>query len=232
MRRFRGRVTYTVLGAVLLVLLAGLWAYRAYFSSTDAAIRHAEAFLFRRMTVAQLAEHGEYRFFYATNRVAGEDSDELDQRFTREREEQLKFGTFDAEIRPSLGLGMLINPTEWFQNEEIQLKNVTSLEREAFVDQLRSLVEQSPYRGLLVVVHGFRERFPSALRKTAFLGHVLDINAPVMLFDWPGNQGSSLSGYRRAHAVARESGAVPAPAQGQPGAGDSPPLIKGGSAGL
>ena len=207
MSRFRGRVTYTVLGAVLLVLLAGLWAYRAYFSSTDAAIRHAEAFLFRRMTVAQLAEHGEYRFFFATNRVAGENSAELDQRFTREREEQLKFGTFDAEIRPSLGLGMLINPTEWFQNEEIQLTNVESLEPESFVEQLRAQVAQSPYKGLLVVVHGFRERYPSALRKTAFLGHVLDINAPVMLFDWPGNQGSSLNGYRRAHAVARESGA-------------------------
>ncbi|MEA2080175.1 MAG: alpha/beta fold hydrolase, partial [Pseudomonadota bacterium] len=59
---------------------------------------------------------------------------------------------------------------------------------------------------LLVVVHGFRERYPSALRKTAFLGHVLDINAPVLLFDWPGDQGSSLSGYRRARDVAKASG--------------------------
>jgi len=56
-------------------------------------------------------------------------------------------------------------------------------------------------------VHGFRERYPSALRKTAFLGHVLDINAPVLVFDWPGDQGSSLSGYRRARDVAKASGA-------------------------
>ena len=62
-------------------------------------------------------------------------------------------------------------------------------------------------RSLLVVVHGFREAFDSGLRKTAFLGHVLDINSPVLLFDWPGNQGSSLRGYRRARQVARESGA-------------------------
>ncbi len=56
-------------------------------------------------------------------------------------------------------------------------------------------------------MHGFREAYVSALRKTTFLGHVLDINAPVLLFDWPGNQGSSLTGYRRAHQIARASGA-------------------------
>ena len=56
-------------------------------------------------------------------------------------------------------------------------------------------------------MHGFRERYVLALRKTAFLGHVLDINSPVLLFDWPGNQGSSLGGYRRARQVAQDSGA-------------------------
>ena len=197
----------SILVVLAVVLLAGLWFYRTYFSSTDAAIRHAEAFLFRRMSVAELAGQGEYRFFYATNRVQGSDGEDIDQRFTRDREAVLKFGSFDAAIQPSLGLGMLINPTEWFQNEEIQLKNVASMERQAFIAQLREQVDQSPHRGLLVVVHGFREAYQSALRKTAFLGHVLDINAPVMLFDWPGNQGSSLNGYRRAHEVARESGA-------------------------
>jgi len=115
-------------------------------------------------------------------------------------------GAFDADIQPTLGLGMLINPTEWFQNEEINLTGVRSLQQAEFVEKLRALVEDSPHRGLLVVVHGFREAYPSALRKTAFLGHVLDINAPVLLFDWPGNQGSSLRGYRRAHEVARASG--------------------------
>lgn len=195
----------TVLG--LLVLLgAGVWFYKFYFVSTDAAIRHAEAFSFRRMKVAQLAEHGEYRFFYVTNRRRGAEGASLEQRYQQEREEVLKFGAFDAEIQPTLGLGMLINPTEWFQNEEIRIKDVRSLQQAEFVERLRGLVADSPYRGLLVVVHGFREAYPSALRKTAFLGHVLDINAPVLLFDWPGNQGSSLSGYRRAHQVAKASG--------------------------
>jgi esterase/lipase superfamily enzyme len=158
------------------------------------------------MTVAQLAEQGEYRFFYATNRVRGVDNGSLDERFGHKREASLKFGSFDAEIKPSLGLGMLINPTEWFQNKEINLKSVRSLDQSGFVEQLRERVEYSPYRALLVVVHGFREAYPSALRKTAFVGHVLDINAPVLVFDWPGDQGSSLSGYRRANEVAQASG--------------------------
>jgi esterase/lipase superfamily enzyme len=205
--RFKRRMLWGTALVVLVLVGVGAWFYNTYFASTDAAIRHAEAFLFRRMTVAQLAEQGEYRFFYVTNRRPGPDGGSLEERFGREREALLKFGAFDAEIKPSLGLGMLINPTEWFQNEEIRLKNVRTLEQAAFVEQVRTLVQESPHRALLIVVHGFREGYQSALRKTAFLGHVLDINAPVLLFDWPGNQGSSLSGYRRARQVAEASGA-------------------------
>ncbi len=205
--RFKRRMLWGTALVVLVLVGVGAWFYNTYFASTDAAIRHAEAFLFRRMAVAQLAEHGEYRFFYVTNRRPGPGDGSLEERFGQEREALLKFGAFDAEIKPSLGLGMLIDPTEWFQNEEIRLKNVRPLEQAAFVEQLRTLVQESPHRALLVVVHGFRERYPSALRKTAFLGHILDINAPVLLFDWPGNQGSSLSGYRRARQVAKASGA-------------------------
>ena len=206
--RFKRRLLWGMMLILLALVGAGVWFYYFYFASTDAAIRHAEAFIFRRMTVTQLAEQGTYRFFYITNRRPGQlQALRVAERFGNEREEHLKFGSFDADIKPSLGLGMLINPTEWFQNEEIRLKNVNTQEQAAFVEQLRTLVQESPHRALLVVVHGFREAYVSALRKTAFLGHVLDINAPVLLFDWPGNQGSSLSGYRRAHQVARASGA-------------------------
>jgi esterase/lipase superfamily enzyme len=45
------------------------------------------------------------------------------------------------------------------------------------------------------------------LRKSAFVGHVLDINTPVLVFDWPGDQGSGIRGYRRAQQIARASGA-------------------------
>ncbi len=185
----------------------GAWFYLAYFAVPGAALERAEAFLFRRMTVAQLEEQGTYRFFFVTNRAVGEPDGALADRFGREREPDLKYGTFDARIEQSLGLGMLINPTQWFQDEEIRIEQARHLERAAFVTELRKQVRASPRGSLLVVVHGFRERFPSALRKTAFVGHVLDINSPVLLFDWPGNQGSSPQGYLRARRVAEASGA-------------------------
>ena len=206
MAKTGSRRWYIALAALLLVL-AGVWSYRAYFSSTDAALRHAEAFLFRRMSVAQLAEQGEYRFFYTTNRAPGTDDSELAQRFTSQRHDQLSFGLFDATIKPSLGLGMLVNPTEWLQNEEIRLNSVNTIAQADFVEQLQAQVADSPHRALLIVLHGFREGYESALRKTAFLGHVLDINAPLLLFDWPGDQGSGLRPYRRARDVAKASGA-------------------------
>ncbi len=190
--------------AVLVLIGLGAWVY---FYGTRVALQRAEAFQFRRMLVAQLEERGVYRFFYVSNRRLGPGDGALEERFETEREPILKFGSFDTEIEPTLGLGMLINPTEWFQNEEIRLRNVRALDQAVFVEQLQKFVQDSPHRSLLVIVHGFREAFPSALRKTAFLGHVLDINTPVLLFDWPGNQGSSLRGYRRARQVAKASGA-------------------------
>ena len=89
----------------------------------------------------------------------------------------------------------------------LRLVDVRAQEKEAFLSKLRQQVQASSHQSLLVVVHGFREGYPSALRKTAFLAHVLDINTPVLVFDWPGDQGSSLRGYRRARQLAEDSGA-------------------------
>ena len=190
---------------LLLLGLAAMVAY-GYFIGTQIILAQAEAFTFRRMTVPQLAEQGSFRFFYASNRIPADFGAALDQRFESTRQSELNFGMFDTRIEPRLGLGMILDASDWFLNEEIRLQEVDALQRGAFVSRLRQQVEQSPNRSLLLVVHGFREAFPSALRKTAFLAHVLDINTPVVVFDWPGDQGASLSGYRRARAVAQASG--------------------------
>ena len=207
MTRFKRRLLICTVLVVLVLLGLGGWFYHAFYGSTYAAMQHAEAFNFRRLQVAQPDEAGTYRFFYATNRRAEPGGATLEERFGNEREEVLKFGLFDTAIEPTLGVGMIIDRTKWFQNEVIKLRSVEALDQPAFVEQVQKRVQDSPHRSLLVVVHGYREAFPSALRKTAFLGHVLDINSPVLLFDWPGDQGSSLTGYRRARRMAQESGA-------------------------
>jgi esterase/lipase superfamily enzyme len=197
------KLKWTIGLAALALVLAGAYAY---FIGTRALLEQAEAFAFRRMTVPQLADQGSFQFFFATNRQPADLTAGMDDRFTSERQQELNFGYFDTRIEPSLGLGMLLDASDWFLNEEIQLLRAENLEREEMLRQLRAQVEASTHRSLLLVVHGFREAFPSALRKTAFLAHVLDINTPVLVFDWPGDQGSSLRGYRRARDVARESG--------------------------
>ncbi len=196
-----------IVGLLVFLVIFGGWFYWFYFKSTSAAIRHAETFLFRRTAVSQTDIEGEYRHFFITNREFADGDDPLEDRATSTRIDNLTAGTFDAELQPTLGLGMLINPTDWFQNEQIGLNDTQELAEERFIEQLRTMVDSSTHRSLLIVIHGFRERFPSALRKTAFISSILDIDTPVLVFDWPGDQGTSLRGYRTARSVAQASGA-------------------------
>jgi esterase/lipase superfamily enzyme len=70
---------------------------------------------------------------------------------------------------------------------------------------LRAAVAASPHKSLLVVVWGFRDWFQSAALKTAYTAYVLDINTPVLLFDWPGNQGDGPTGYLASQRLATQS---------------------------
>jgi hypothetical protein len=102
-----------IIVVVALVALGG-WFYTFYFKSTTAAIRHAEAFLFRRMTVTRLEEQGSYRHFFVTNRRPLAEQQEGAPAFGNQRATELALGSFDVSVEPSLGLGMIINPTDWF----------------------------------------------------------------------------------------------------------------------
>ncbi|KAA6186686.1 alpha/beta hydrolase [Thiohalocapsa marina] len=191
----------------LILFLVAVFAGYAFFISTNKALSRAEAFEFRRMQVARVGQDDIYRFFFISNRVAEAGSGPLDARLGNQRSAELHFGSFDTEIEPTLGLGMWLDANSWFLDEEIRISNLTQLDRTAFVQQMRGMVSTSPHRGLLLIVHGLRTDFDYAMRGTAFLAHILDINAPVMVFDWPSNQGDTLRGYREARRVATASGA-------------------------
>ena len=175
-------------GIGLLVLaLVGVffWAYRG----TRITLQSAEAFQFRRMLVSTVGDDGEYRFFYASNRRLAPGEGSVQERFVNERRDALELGSFDTAIEPSVGLGMFLNASDWFRDEEIRVRDVQPLARAAFVEQLRDQVERSPHRSLLIIVHGYREAFDSALRKTAFVGHVLDIDSPMLRLRLAGRSG-------------------------------------------
>lgn len=186
--------------------LGSLAAYVFFFMSTNAALQRAESFEFRRMQVARVSEQGTYRFFFATNRAQGDKGGPPESRFGSTREAGLRLGSFDIRISPSLGLGRWLDASGWFLDEEIKIVDVSNLDKADFSRQVREMVAASPHQALLLLIHGYRTDFDYALRGTAFLASILDINAPVMVFDWPGDQGDSLSGYRGAQQLATESG--------------------------
>ncbi len=195
-----------IAGALVLFLATGLTVL--FFRSTRQSLLRAESFLFRRMQVTRVDDGATYRFFYATNRESGSADGSLRSRFTNRREARLRFGSYDARMESTIGLSTILDPSKWFRDDEIEMRQVRELERAQLVEQLRALTEESPHRSLLVIVHGYREQFASALRKTAFVSHVLDINTPVLVFDWPGDQGGGpLAAYRDAMEVAKASGA-------------------------
>ncbi len=187
------------------VLLLG-WLTYVILLSPSAAIRQAEAFLFRRMTVVQL-EEGQYRYFYVTNRRLEDGEESIEDRVTDERDENLYFGSYDIRLSPMLGLGLDLSWADNLQTEMIILDEIREQQQAEFVEGLKTYVDASPNRSLFIMVHGFRERFPLALRRTAFFSSVLDANTPVMVFDWPADQRGLLSGYREARQVATASAA-------------------------
>jgi esterase/lipase superfamily enzyme len=194
-----------IIAGVVVIFLALAAAF--FYRPTRLALERAESFAFRRLAVSLQKENGAFRFFFATNRTIANETLAPENQFGSQRQKEMSYGFFDTTIEPHLGLGMIINPTDWFQNEEIQILHTQKSSEEELVSQLTQQVNDSPHRSLLISVNGFREQFPSALRKTAFLSHVLDINTPHLVFDWPGNQGSTLRGYRQAQSIASASGA-------------------------
>src|SRR5262245_51260506 len=140
-----------------------------------------------------------FRFFYATNRDTDDDATFDGQGNTLSA--TIATGTFDVRISPY----MPIQPWVWFDTKNVQWADRRELPRDEALARLRAAVQASPRKSLLVIVWGYRDWFRSAALKTAYTAYVLDVNTPVLLFDWPGNQGDGASGYRAAQEIATRS---------------------------
>lgn len=139
-----------------------------------------------------------FRFFYSSNRI--NDKEAINNQ-GHELSKALSFGTFDVKIASYLP----ILPRIWFDTEHMEWLGKHEMPEGAFLSQVKEAVAASPNKSLLIVVWGFRDWFQSAALKTAYTAYVLDINTPVLLFDWPGNQGEGVRGYRASQAVASQS---------------------------
>jgi esterase/lipase superfamily enzyme len=145
-----------------------------------------------------------FQFFYATNRATDADNDAFNaegRTLGRKRGGEIATGTFDVRISPY----MPIQPWVWFDTKNMQWADRGELPQDDTLSRLREAVQASPHKSVLIIVWGFRDWFQSAALKTAFTAYVLDINTPVLLFDWPGNQGDGRTGYLAARQMSYET---------------------------
>lgn len=139
-----------------------------------------------------------FQFFYATNR---ENSEETFDGQGHHLGNDLLTGTFDVLISPYTP----ILPFIWFDQTSMKWAGRQELPRADFKSKLQQAVKESPQKSLLIIIWGFRDWFQSAALKTAFTAYKLDINTPVLLFDWPGNQGEGRQGYFASQEMATQS---------------------------
>jgi esterase/lipase superfamily enzyme len=188
--------------------LVGVSALSAYVSrnlSGSGPIPERSQFA-RRLPGSPDGDAWRFSFFYATNRATDADNDAFEGD-GRRMSDEISTGTFDVRISPRLPVA----PWVWFDDKLMKMVGRTDLSHDEAFSRLRDAVAASPNRSLLVIVWGWRDWFHSAAMKTAYTGYVLDINTPVLLFDWPGNQGEGATGYLASRRVAHQAG----PALGQ-----------------
>lgn len=125
--------------------------------------------------------------------------------FTPERSEEITYGTAEIKIDPRLKIGLVL-PVGLEKEDIVKVRNVNALDDDAFFNELREAVENSPHKSLLIEVMGYKDSFKLTAIKAAYYSYLLDINTPMLLFSWPGNQSVSIGGYLKAQELAKASG--------------------------
>lgn len=180
---------------VLIILVMAVYARRHFIGLGAMPTRSAFA---GRLPSTPEGDQRRFQFFYTTNRV--NEGESFDGR-GNQRGDKISVGTFDVLISPY----MKIMPFVWFDTESMKWADREELSTEQFQSKLHQAVQASPQKSVLIIVWGYRDWFQSAALKTAYTAYALDINTPVVLFDWPGNQGDGLRGYRAAQQMATQS---------------------------
>lgn len=159
--------------------------------------------LYRRIPYELDGKYRTIEVFYATDRKIKEQDGEL--YFKPEMGEVLTTGTLKARIDPSLKIEKVI-PKRLKRKGVIGVQEVAKIDDRAFINSLSEAVENSPHKSLLVLVYGFKDNFELTATKAAYFAYLLDVDTPVLLFDWPGDQSFTPWGYKKAQEFAIASG--------------------------
>lgn len=191
----RGIFILAVLAIIAILVLAGGFIIRNFTGLGPMPVRSAFA---GRLPGVPEGDFRRFQFFYSTNRA---NNSETFAEQGNQLGDGVINGTFDVLISPY----MTVQPFVWFDKTAMKWAGRRELTEEESRLMLHKAVQDSPQKSLLVVVWGFRDWFQSAALKTAYTAYVLDINTPVLLFDWPGNQGEGAPGYAASQEVATQS---------------------------
>lgn len=162
----------------------------------------AAAYEGRRLPYVLEGKDRIYGFFFATNRDSSGVTDSSAP-YGSTVGTVTRVGEFRIRLRQDVSVTGS-RPGGW---TGVELESIDASNENAFFDRLTQAIAASPDRSLLVVVFGYKESLQSSARKAGVFAYRVDVNTPVLLFDWPGDQPVTVGGYHRAFSYARRSGA-------------------------
>jgi esterase/lipase superfamily enzyme len=142
--------------------------------------------------------------FYATTRGHEQDSESMIP-FDSSLSDKTSLGKTSIKIDPSVTVGKML-PEKLKTSGKMGVESVDMMDDERFMEELAAAVDASPNKSLFILVFGYKDDFEETAIKAGWFAYMLDVNTPVLLFDWPGDQPVNIRGYNKARRYAEVSG--------------------------
>lgn len=178
----------------------------AFFLAGCAAVQSSKEYvkdLYRRIPHKVEGQYKVVTIFYATDRKQSDREGGV--YFTRKMGNGLTYGDLDVKINPRIRIGKML-PNRLKRKGILGVQDVRKTDESEFMKQLSAAVQSSPHKSILVLIFGYQDDFEATAIKAAYFAYLLDVNTPVLLFDWPGDQPFTPGGYHKARLNANASG--------------------------
>ena len=162
--------------------------------------------LYRRIPYTTLGRYRVVDVFYATTRMYEGEKDRM-LPFNARLSDKTSLGQMSVKIDPSVEIGKML-PERLKARGDLGVEKVNEMDDGSFMKELAAAVAASPKKSLLVLVFGYMDDFESNAIKAGWFAYMLDVNTPVLLFDWPGDQMVGIRGYNKARSYAEASGSA------------------------
>lgn len=160
--------------------------------------------LYKRIPYETSGNYRVINIFYATDRNIKSIKDQSPT-FANTLSKEMTFGELNVKINPGVTIGTML-PNKLKRHGVIGVQEVNKLDDKDFIAKLSEAVAASPHKSLMIIIFGYKDNFEATAIKSSYFTYLLDINTPVLLFDWPGDQSVSIGGYLKAQRYAKDSG--------------------------